>query len=95
MKPSEAMRHAVDTMLLAEIPRQVSKNNDEAITIEYALLRTDVPTFYKYCKEGWQCDEWEIETPATTETQQLRFMFAEFIALMWEDEENDAQTEVS
>ena len=34
-----------------------------------------------------------IEYKATA--QNLRFMFAEFIALMWEDEEADAQAEVS
>jgi len=93
MKKSEAIRQAVDTMLVSTAS-EIRKDN-RAITIAYALLETDLTTFHCFCNEGFEKDERMGLVIFSEETQAIRFMFAEFIALMWEDEEANAEAEVS
>lgn len=93
MKKSEAIRKAVDTMLVST--QSEIGDYSRAITIAYALLETDLTTFHCFCNEGFEADEREGFVLFSEETQAIRFMFAEFIALMWEDEETDEQAEVS
>lgn len=94
MKKSEAIRRAIDTMLVPKSPEKWDADSD-AISIGYALLKVDETTFQVFCDEGFYAQEIEQLGTPSEETQAIRFMFAEFIALMWEDEEANAQAEVS
>lgn len=93
MKKSEAIRQAVDTLLLPNFDNTLSKpgflilDNVLSEVLSFSELQelatNEFQIFYKY------------NIFRTEERQIIRFMYAEFLALMWEDEEANAQAEVS
>lgn len=90
MKKSEAIRDAVDRLMM---PSFYAKENGEQryvileIILEGILSDEEIITLSK--------DEFEVFAPYeitdTEERQAIRFMYAEFLALMAEDEENEPQ----
>ena len=94
MKKSEAIRRAVDTFLLPDFDNNTLSKSG-FLTLDRTLEKVLSPQeLQELAEEEFQVF-WKHDIFRTKERQAIRFMFAEFLALMWEDEEANAQAEVS
>lgn len=94
MKKSEAIRQAVDTWLIPDFDdNTLSKLGflTLEITLEKVLSNQELQ---ELAEEELQVFA-KYDIFRTEERQAIRFMYAEFLALMCEDEEANAEAEVS